>query len=96
MGSVGRNHRCPLCGNVGGGGYSCDHIGYPTCQSCNTKDRGAFNGFTATQIKMDHIQAIMGRQPSQLNTVMGFGSVLRSVASFLVPAKDHADESLYG
>jgi len=45
---------------------------------------------------MDHIQAIMGRQPSQLNTVMGFGSVLRSVASFLVPAKDHADESLYG
>ena len=96
MGSVGQGGRCLLCGNVGGGGYSCDHIGYPTCEVCNTKERGVFNGFTATQIKMDQIRSIMGSQPSRLNTALEVGGTLRRVASFLVPGKDHTDMHLYG
>ena len=95
MGSVDLAHRCPLCGHIGRGGYACDHIGYPTCEVCNTKPRGAFKGFTATQLKMDQLQSILGKHPSQLRETLEFGGNLRIVASFLVPKQDQVDALLF-
>ena len=38
MGSVGRDYRCPLCGRRDDGAYAFDHVGFPTCVTCNFRD----------------------------------------------------------
>ena len=92
MGSVGRDYVCPICGRKGNGGYACDWIGYPTCNTCNDQEGGIFDGSTAAAMRRRQLQALCGHGQSTLKTLLAFTALSRRISRYLTPSRDYDDE----
>ena len=88
MGSVGPHFRCPLCGRIGVGGYSLDWIGYPTCDFCNMKDKGLFDGLKPTELRKLQLLTICAKSSSWLALIMDLPWAEARITRFLAPAAD--------